>query len=130
MLYVIILIQILIRYVKNLITTCTRSLDFDLKIEKSHSPRSVASLPRICHFSTRCPPMRWPTVRHWLGESSLAYQSPYHRLANDDCKSLKALADWAVNYAFSRGGGGEDVWVHEMAGVKGDVPNGRGPEPD
>ena len=36
MLYVIILIQILIRYnVKNLITACTRSLDFDLKIEKS-----------------------------------------------------------------------------------------------
>ena len=33
--YVIILIQILIRYmynVKNLITACTRSLDFDLKI--------------------------------------------------------------------------------------------------
>ena len=59
---VIILIQILIRYnVKNLITACTRSLDFDLKIEKSpypgrHSPRSVASLPRICHFSTRCSP--------------------------------------------------------------------------
>ena len=39
MLYVIILIQILIRYiVKNLITACTRSLDFDLKIEKSHLP--------------------------------------------------------------------------------------------
>ena len=58
-LYVIILIQILIRYnVKNLITACTKSLDFDLKIEKSPrpSPRSVASLPRICHFSTRCPP--------------------------------------------------------------------------
>ena len=67
--YVIILIQILIRYnVKNLITVCTRSLDFDLKIEKSPYPdgrgdppprpslRSVASLPRICHFSTRCPP--------------------------------------------------------------------------
>ena len=33
MLYVIILIQILIRYnVKNLITACIRSLDFDLKI--------------------------------------------------------------------------------------------------
>ena len=40
MLYVIILIQILIRYnVKNLITACTRSLDFDLKIEKSPYPR-------------------------------------------------------------------------------------------
>ena len=38
-LYVIILIQILIRYnVKNLITACTRSLDFDLKIEKSPYP--------------------------------------------------------------------------------------------
>ena len=36
---VIILIQILIRYnVKNLITACTRSLDFDLKIEKSPYP--------------------------------------------------------------------------------------------
>ena len=34
--YVIILIQILIRYnVKNLITACTRSLDFDLKIGKN-----------------------------------------------------------------------------------------------
>ena len=39
MLYVIILIQILIRYnVKNLITACTRSLDFHLKIEKSPRP--------------------------------------------------------------------------------------------
>ena len=67
MLYVIILIQILIKYnVKNFITACTRSLDFDLKIEKSPypgrgvsprpSPRSVASLPRMCHFSIRCPP--------------------------------------------------------------------------
>ena len=65
-LYVIILIQILIRYnIKNLITACTKSLDFDLKIEKKSpypgrgdrpSPRSVASLPRICHFFTRCPP--------------------------------------------------------------------------
>ena len=64
------LIQILIIYnVKNLITACTRSLDFDLKIEKSPypgragghplpdpPPRSVAPLPRICHFSTWCPP--------------------------------------------------------------------------
>ena len=93
--YVIILIQILIRYnVKNLITACTRSLDFDLKIEKSPypgrgggggghppprpSPRSVASLPRICHFSTRCPPppMRWPTVRHW-GPWSYEYGSSW-----------------------------------------------------
>ena len=76
MLYVIILIQILIRYnVKNLITACTRSLDFDLKIEKSPYPGRgdtpsqtlpplgrfapsglVAPLPRICHFFTRCPP--------------------------------------------------------------------------
>ena len=69
MLYVIILIQILIRYnVKNLITACTRSLDFDLKIEKSPPSQtlpplgrfapsgSVAPLLRICHFSTRCPP--------------------------------------------------------------------------
>ena len=68
-LYVIILIQILIRYnVKNLITACTRSLDFDLKIEKislgwegGHhpprpSPRSGASLPRICYFSQSVPP--------------------------------------------------------------------------
>ena len=38
-LYVTILIKILIRYnVKNLITACTRSLDFDLKIEKSPYP--------------------------------------------------------------------------------------------
>ena len=38
-LYVINLIQILIRYnVKNLITACTRSLGFDLKIEKSPYP--------------------------------------------------------------------------------------------
>ena len=61
-LYVIILIQILIRYnVKNLITACTKSLDFDLKIEKSPYPgRGDTPLPdpRICHFSTRCPPMR------------------------------------------------------------------------
>ena len=67
-LYVIILIKILIRYnVKNLITACTRSPDFDLKNEKSPypgrgdtpprpSPRSVTSLPRIWHFSTQCPP--------------------------------------------------------------------------
>ena len=76
-LYVIILIQILIRYnVKNLITACTRSLDFDLKIEKislgwegGHppprpSPRSGASLPRarslrslaFVTFPNRCPP--------------------------------------------------------------------------
>ena len=72
---VIILIQILIRYnVKNLITACNRSLDFDHKVEKSPYPGrgdpsqtlpplgrfapsgSVAPLPRICHFSTRCPP--------------------------------------------------------------------------
>ena len=47
MLYVIILIQILIRYnVKNLITSCTRSLDFDLKIEKSPYPgRGDTTLP-------------------------------------------------------------------------------------
>ena len=39
MLYVIILIQILIRYnITNFITACTRSLDFDLKIEKSPYP--------------------------------------------------------------------------------------------
>ena len=57
--YVIILIQILIRYnVKNLITACTKSLDFDLPDPHPPPPpppRSVASLPRICHFSTRCP---------------------------------------------------------------------------
>ena len=79
MLYVIILIQILIRYnVKNLITACTRPLDFDLKIEKVSpppprpSPRSVASLPRawslrslaFVTFPLGAPPMRWPTVRH------------------------------------------------------------------
>ena len=47
MLYVIILIHILIRYnVKNLITACTRSLDFDLKIEKSPYPgRGDTPLP-------------------------------------------------------------------------------------
>ena len=47
MLYVIILIQILIRYnVKNIITACTRSLDFDLKIEKSPYPgRGDTPLP-------------------------------------------------------------------------------------
>ena len=45
-LYVIILIQILIRYnVKNLITACTRSLDFDLKIEKSPYPGRGDTLP-------------------------------------------------------------------------------------
>ena len=92
-LYVIILIQILIRYnVKNLITACTRSLDFDLKIEKSPYPerpgdtpsqtlpaRSVASLPRICHFSTRCPPPPPPnalthgTPLQVVGEDLLYY---------------------------------------------------------
>ena len=47
MLHVIILIQILIRYnVKNLITACTRSLDFALKIEKSPYPgRGDTPLP-------------------------------------------------------------------------------------
>ena len=51
---VIILIQILIRYnVKNLITACTRSLDFDLP---DPPPRSVAPLPRICHFFHSVPP--------------------------------------------------------------------------
>ena len=79
MLYVIILIQIQIRYnVKNFITACTRSLDFDLKIEKSPYPgrgdtplpqtlpRSVASLPRArslrslayLTFPLGAPPMR------------------------------------------------------------------------
>ena len=87
-LYVIILIQILIRYnVKNLITACTRSLDFDLKIEKSpypgrggggHRPprplpRSVASLPRICHFSTRCPPPPPNALTHGTPPEGGAY---------------------------------------------------------
>ena len=77
-LYVIILIQILIRYnVKNLITACTRSLDFDLKIEKSPYPgRGEQTLPPLGRFAPSHlslfhsvppppPPMRWPTVRHW-----------------------------------------------------------------
>ena len=53
MLYVIILIQILIRYnVKNLITACTRSLDFDLKIEKSPYPGPPSqTLPPLGRFA-------------------------------------------------------------------------------
>ena len=54
MLYVIILIQILIRYnVKILITECTRSLDFDLKIEKSPYPGTPPSqtLPPLGRFA-------------------------------------------------------------------------------
>ena len=73
MLYVIILIQILIRYnVKNLITACTRSLYFDLKIEKSPYPgrgdtplpdptpdRSLRSLAFVTFpLSAPPPPMR------------------------------------------------------------------------
>ena len=47
---VIILIQILIRYnVKNLITACTRSLDFDLNIEKSPYPSQT--LPPLGRFA-------------------------------------------------------------------------------
>ena len=84
-LYVIILIQILIRYnVKNLITACTRSLDFDLKNwkislswEGGHSlpdpppARELRSLglgrsapSHLSLFHSVPPPMRWPTVRH------------------------------------------------------------------
>ena len=54
LLYVIILIQVLIRYnVKNLITACTRSLDFDLKIEKSPYPGTPPSqtLPPLGRFA-------------------------------------------------------------------------------
>ena len=72
MLNVIILIQILIRYnIKNLITACTRSLDFDLKIEKSPYPgrgdtptplpnpppaRSLRSLAHLSLFHSVPPP--------------------------------------------------------------------------
>ena len=81
MLYVIILIQILIRYnVKNLISACTRSLDFDLKIENFPYPdgrgdtplpdpppaRSLRSLAFVT-FPLGALPLRWPTVRHCYG---------------------------------------------------------------
>ena len=76
-LYIIILIQILIRYnVKNLITACTRSLDFDLKnwkislswdtpLPDPPPARELRSLAFVT-FPLGAPPMRWPTVRHWL----------------------------------------------------------------
>ena len=67
MLYVIILIQILIRYNEShyCMHQITRFWPQNWKISlpweggnppPRPSPRSVASLPRICHFSTRCPP--------------------------------------------------------------------------
>ena len=79
-LYVIILIQILIRYnVKYLITACTRSLDFDLKnwkislsweggdnpLPDPHPARELRSLAFVT-FPLGAPPMRWPTVRHCM----------------------------------------------------------------
>ena len=53
-LYVIISIQILIRY--NVKISLLHAPDYSILTYNRKIPRSVASLPRICHFPTRCPP--------------------------------------------------------------------------
>ena len=74
MLYVIILIQILIRYnVKNLITACTRSLDFDLKIEKSPYPGRGNTYPPLPD-----PPPARSLRSLGLGRSAPSHLSLFH----------------------------------------------------